>query len=204
VKPEKTTALEIEGGVQVGKLFFAVNAFDLSIKQPIIYLYDPLTNHETYFNYPRTGTRGAEADLQYRAEWGWLRSTLTVSRAQDNRVPDYAVPGQDRHMVGVPNVKATFAAHLKLTEALSFSPSVVAIGSRYTYESTGGPQVRDATALVNAMLHYRIPNTKLLLTAGIHNLTNAQIGFPKAYQGTDGDTYPSQARDFFLRVGFNY
>ncbi len=204
VEPEKTTALEVEFGAQFGRVFASVNLFDLSMKNPIVYRYDAGTGDETYFNYPGTGTRGAELDFQYRADWGWLRSTLTLSQAQDNRVPDFQVPGEKAYQVGLANVKATFAANLKLSPRLSFSPSVVAIGPRFTFESAGGPVRREATALVNAMLHYRFPATNLLLTAGVHNLTGAQVGFPKAYQGTDGDTYPSQPRDFFLRLGFNY
>lgn len=204
VEPEKTTALEMEFGAQFGKVFVSVNLFDLSMKNPIVYQYDAGTGAETYYNYPGTGTRGAELDFQYRSDWGWLRSSLTFSQAQDNRVPDFSVPGESAYMVGLANVKATFAASLKLTPRLSFSPTMVAIGPRYTFESAGGPVRREATALVNAMLHYRFPARNLLLTAGVHNLTGAQVGFPKAYQGTDGDTYPSQPRDFFVRLGFNY
>jgi len=44
----------------------------------------------------------------------------------------------------------------------------------------------------------------LLVTAGVHNATGANVGFPKAYQGTDGDTYPSQPTDFFLRLAYNF
>lgn len=204
VKPEKTTALEVEFGAQFGRVFTSVNLFDLSIRNPIVYSYDAGTGIEDYTNYPKSGTRGAEMDFQYRSDWGYLRSTITVSQATDNKVPDYVVPGQKTYMVGLANLKATLIANLKLTPKLSFVPSVMALGPRYTFESAGGPVRRDATALVNAMLHYRFTSSNLLLTAGVHNLTDAQVGFPKAYQGTDGDTYPSQPQDFFVRIGFNY
>ena len=54
------------------------------------------------------------------------------------------------------------------------------------------------------MLHYRTSNLPLLITAGIHNATGTQVDFPKAYQGIDGDTYPSQPTDFFLRLAYNF
>lgn len=205
VKPEKTTALEVEFGAQLGRgTFCSVNFFDISIKNPMVYAYDSNTGDETYRNHPRSGTRGMEVDLQKRGEWGFLRSTLTLSRANDNQVPDYVVPGQSTYMVGLPNVKVTLLASFKLGDNFSFAPSVIGIGPRYTFESDGGPHLRESSTLINAMLHYRHPGSPFQVTLGSHNLTGAQVGFPKAYQGTDGDTYPSHGQEFFLRIAYNY
>lgn len=204
VEPEKTTALELEFGAQVGKVFVSFNLFDLSIKKPIVYRYDAVTDAESYFNYDQTGTRGAEVDFQLRGDWGFLHSTLTISQAKDNQVPDFAVPGVEHYMVGMPNMKATLLASFKLGSGWSFAPSLVGLGPRYTFESAGGPVRREGTTLLNAMLHWNLPQYKLTFSAGVHNITDANVGFPKAYQGTDGDTYPSQARDYFLRAAYNF
>ncbi|MDP2815583.1 MAG: hypothetical protein Q8O19_02760, partial [Rectinemataceae bacterium] len=206
VRPEKTTALEVEFGAQLGRTFLAVNFFDLSVKDPMVYFYDSTTDFETYQNYEKTGSQGMEIDFQVRGEWGFLKSGLTLARAKDNKVPDFSVPGKQNHFVAMPNVKATLLGNFKLGGSFSFAPSLVAMGPRYTYESNGGPQKLESTALLNLMLHYR-PSTfvfPLLITVGSHNVTGANVSFPKAYQSIDGDTYPSQPTDFFVRVAYNF
>jgi len=204
VKPEKTTAVEVEFGAQLGRTFLAVNFFDLSIKDPMVFFIDSATNAETYRNFEKTGSRGVELDFQFRGEWGSLRSGFTLARAKDNRVPDFTVPGEKNYFVAMPNVKFTLLGNFKLGKGLSFAPSLVAIGPRYSYESDGGPVLRDSSALLNLMLHYRTSNLPLLITAGVHNATGTRVDFPKAYQGTDGDTYPSQPTDFFVRLAYNF
>lgn len=204
VKPEKTTALEVEFGAQLGRTFLAVNFFDLSIKDPMVYFYDSLTDAETYQNWEKTGSRGVEVDFQVRGEWGFVKTGLTIARAKNNQVPDFTVPGEKNFLVAMPNVKVTLLGNFKLGSQLSFSPSIIGLGPRYTYESNGGPVKRESTALLNLMLHYRPTELPLLLTAGVHNATGADVAFPKAYQGTDGDTYPSQPTDFFVRVAYNF
>jgi len=204
VKPEKTTALEVEFGAQLGRTFLAVNVFDLSIKDPMVYYYNSTTDAETYQNYEKTGSQGVEMDFQYRGDWGFIKSGLTVAKAKDNKVPDFMVPGEKNYFVGMPNVKVTLLGNFKLGGGLSFAPSIIALGPRYTFESAGGPVKRDSSALLNLMLHYRASSLPLLFTAGVHNATGTDVGFPKAYQGTDGDTYPSQPTDFFLRMAYNF
>lgn len=204
VQPEKTTALEVEFGAQMGRAYFAMNFFDLSIKDPMVYFYDSNTGFESYQNYEKTGSRGLEMDFQLRGEWGFFKSGFTLARAKDNQVPDFAVPGEKNFLVAMPNVKLTFLASFRLNDVLSFAPSVVALGPRYAFESAGGPVKRESTALVNLMLNYRPAKWPILCTVGVHNATNAQVGFPKAYQGTDGDTIPSQPTDLFLRLAYNF
>ncbi len=204
VEPEKTTALEVEFGAQLGRAFVSVNLFDIAIRNPIVYQYDSVTDAESYFNYPKTGSRGFEVDLQLRGDWGFLHSSLTVSQANDNQVPDFVVPGEKAYLVGLPNLKATLLASFRLGERWSFAPSFVALGQRFTFESEGGPVRREAVALLNAVVHGELPGLKLKLSFGVHNLTGADVGFPKAYQGTDGDTYPSQPRQVFLRAGYRF
>jgi len=204
VKPEKTTALEVEVGAQFGASFISVNLFDLSIKDPLVYFYDSATGFETYQNYSKTGSRGVEVDYQLRGSWGFFKTGLTIARANGNEVPDFSVPGEKNYLVAMPNLKVGILGNFKLGGDFSFAPSVVALGPRYTFESNGGPVRRESTALVNAMLHYRPAGAALLVTAGVHNLTGTDVGFPKAYQGTDGDAYPAQPQDFFVRIGYNF
>jgi len=204
VRPENTTALEVEFGAQLGRTFLAVNVFDLSIKDPMVYFYDSGTGAETYQNYEKTGSQGIELDFQVRGEWGFLKSGFTLARAKDNKVPDFSVPGEKNYFVAMPNLKVTLMGNFKLGGSFSFAPSVVALGPRYTFESAGGPVKRDSSALLNLMLHYRPHTSPLLVTVGVHNATGTNISFPKAYQGTDGDTYPSQPTDFFVRLAYNF
>lgn len=204
VHPEKTTALELEVGTQVGPCFLSVNVFDLSVKDPMVYFYDSGTGEESYRNYPKVGSRGFEAECQIRGEWGFFKSGLTVAKARDNQVPDFSVPGEKQAFVGIPDTKLTLLGNFKLTSEWSLAPTVIAIGPRYTYESANGPLKREGTALVNVVVHYRPTVCFAQVSAGVYNLTDARIGYPKAYRGTDGDTYPSQARSFLVRVAYRF
>lgn len=205
VRPEKTRSMEVEFGAQVTpKVFVSMNFFDIKITDPIVYSYDSATDIESYSNYVQSGTRGFELDLQIRGDWGYLHATMSTSQVNQNEVPDYTVPEQDKYMVGLPNTKATLLASFKITENLSFAPSLISYGPRYTYEAAGGPVLRESSSLFNVMLHYRFPSVPLFLSIGAHNVTYANVGFPKAYIGTDGDTYPSQGRDIFIRLGYNF
>jgi outer membrane receptor for ferrienterochelin and colicin len=210
VKPETTTSYEVEFGAQVtSKVFMSVNFFDIKIKDPIVYFYDETMNPpDQYANYTQTGSRGFEFDLQIRGDWGYMHATLATSQANQNEVPQYTVEGQDKYMVGLPNLKATFLASFKIMDSLSFAPSLVTFGPRYCYEyaDDGSDYIKanESVSLLNAMLHYRAPGAPLFLSIGTHNMTNARLGFPKGYRGGDGNTYPSEGRDYFIRLGYNF
>src|SRR5262249_12437081 len=67
LSPERTTVFEAEAGYQLGEhAFVAVNAFDTTIKKPIIYDFDQETMSELYQNFGHTGTRGLELDYRIR------------------------------------------------------------------------------------------------------------------------------------------
>lgn len=206
IKPEKTTSIEAEFGAQLpGGIYVSFNAFDVSIKNPIVYQYvvgagEDGTDLETYTNYPKTGSRGLEAEVQMRRDWGFLHGTFSYAQVADNQVPDYKVEGQDKYTLGLPATKFTLLASLKLGHGLSLNPSVIALGQRYGYDfGATAPRKFDADTLINVFLDWKTGDWNLSL--GLMNATDRKIPFLQAYSG-GGGPYPGPSREAVVRVGY--
>ncbi len=209
IKPEKTTAIEIELGAQLSsQLFASFNVFDIRIKDPISYVFIPPPGPGDYYqNFDRTGTRGVELETQVRGGLGFVHSTLSYSRAVDNQVPFFAVPSAERYMVGLPNLKFTTNASFRLGEQWAFNPSFVALGPRFAYLPGGtAPQRTEATTVFNLWFAWK-PTKTWDLSAGVTNLMDSAYTYIQAY-GTLGATsgnaapIPSAGREVSVRLGY--
>lgn len=206
IKPEKTTAIELEYGAQLpGGIYVSFNVFDISIKEPIVYQYivgggEAGEDLETYANYAKTGSRGVEADIQMRGGWGFFHGTFSYSQANDNQVPDYAVAGRDKSTLGLPSTKVTLLAGVKLGNGLTLNPSVIFTGARYGYAyEDESPRKFDPDTLVNLFLDWKVQDWTLSL--GLMNATDRKVPFIQAYTG-GGSPYPGARREAVVRVGY--
>lgn len=204
IKPEKTTGLELEIGAQLsGNAYASFNLFNISIKDPISY-YNPSPGEDGYKNFEKTGTRGAELDLQVRGGWGFVHTSLSYSQAADNQVPFYAVPQTDRYMTGMPNLKLALNASFDLGQGLRFTPSVVALGPRYgVTPGAASPQEMPSVAIFNLWGAWKRGDWDLSL--GLLNVTGTQFDIPQGYHTQDGGgnpPIPGQGREVALRVGY--
>lgn len=205
IKPEKTTALELEWGTQVSSQVFAsFNVFDIQVKNPISYVF---TGTDFYANFDRSGTRGLEVDVQIRGGFGFVHSSLSYSQAVDNQVPFYTVPESSKYMVGLPNLKFTAGGSFRLGPTLSFNPTLVGLGPRYAYLSGANePQRTPALAIVNLGLTWK-PTEDVNLSFQVDNLLDSDITYIQAY-GTLGDPsvnnppIPGARREVSLRFGY--
>lgn len=206
VQPEKTTSLELEYGLQLaGGMYLSFNAFDIRIKDPIVYQFiagggPGGSDLETYANYAKTGSKGLELDLQLRRPWGFLHGSLSYAKASGNEVPDYAVAGRPEAALGLPQTKLTVLAGLNLGGGLSFNPSLIQTGTRYGYAyGDTAPRAFEATTLLNAFL--TLQDQGWSVSVGVSNATNKDVPFLQAYTG-GGSPYPGPGREVSVRLGY--
>ena len=204
IKPENTTALEMEMGAQLSSSAYAsFNIFSISIKDPISY-FNPEPGVDSYGNFDRTGTRGFEFDYQIRGSFGFVHSSFSYSQADGNKVPFYTVPGQDRYMVGLPNLKLTTNASFKLGNDLTFNPSIIALGTRYAYApNTTQPHAIPPTTTINLWLNWRPKDFSVGL--GVFNLMGSAYSYPQAYGNPGlggGPAIPAAGREWVVRLGY--
>jgi outer membrane cobalamin receptor len=144
LRPEKTTTYEIEAGYRVGDhVLISANLFDLTIRDPFVYDFDPAAGTERYFNFAQTGSRGLEASL--RVEYPRARGELTWSfydAAGRNQVALYAVPGRDDITSGFPAHKVVATGGFRVAHQLELSPTAILLGP------VSGPTARAADGTV--------------------------------------------------------
>ncbi|WLT33033.1 TonB-dependent siderophore receptor [Geothrix sp. PMB-07] len=206
VHPEKTTAYEVEVGYQLTpQMLLTVNGFSLRIQDPIVFGSIAATAANPYTNLPKTGSRGLESTLAVRGAWGYLNVTGAYYQANSNQVPDYAVPQNDRTLLGAPRLKLTAYANVILTPSLSLAPSVIRSGSYYAYDQAHAlvPGERDGKTILNVFANYRWQGTKLLASLGVANLTDAKLSYGGGYISAPSPN-PAQGREVTLRLGYNF
>jgi outer membrane receptor for ferrienterochelin and colicin len=211
LRPEKTTVFEAEAGYEIGEHMFAVvNAFDTTIKKPIIYDYNQATMTEAYQNFDRTGTRGVEVD--YRVKYPRGSADINYSyytAAGKNAVDAYRVPGHDSVLLAFPAHKVAMSGSLHLYRGLSFNPSAVIYGERYGYltgDADGNAVLgrKAPTALVNLYLLYRdvlVPG--LELGAGIYDVADQHYQYLQPYNGGH-PPMPAAGREVVFRVAYEH
>jgi outer membrane receptor protein involved in Fe transport len=212
VKSELTTVYEVELGYKIHPMLFAVvNGYDITIKNPFVYFYDDATGTDGYRNYDRTGTRGAEFELRFRAER--LFTNLSYSyytAAGKNRIDSLAVPGNSSVMLGFSPHKIALLTGFGLSRHLDASVSATVLGPQrfgyYAYDASGAPLSKDfgAEMLLNAYLCYK----NLLIRGGfaglgVYNLGNAKTVFIQPYNNGHAPI-PGPSREIFLRIGYDF
>jgi len=209
--PERTTVFEAEAGYEIGEhMFAAVNAFDTTIKRPIIYEYDRDQMTELYQNFSRTGTRGFELD--YRVRYPRATGEINYSyytAADKNDADAYRVPGHDGVLLAFPAHKVAMTGSFDLHRGLSFNPSAVIYGPRYGYtaaDADGNPLIRRQapTALVNLHLRYRdllVPG--LELGAGVYDVADQRLQYLQPYSGGH-PPLPGSGREFVVRLAYEH
>ena len=211
LQPEKTTVFEGEVGYELTEhAFVSVNAFDITIKKPIVYDFNQATEMEAYQNFDQTGTRGVEADFRIKYPRGYADVSYSFyTTAGKNRVSEYDVPGHDGALLAFPQNKVGVSGNVTLYKGLSFNPSAVIYGQRFGYTSadaTGTPMIgrEGPTALVNANVLYRnvlVPG--LELAGGVYNLADQRSDYLQPYNGGH-PPLPGPGRDIVFRVAYEH
>lgn len=202
--PEKTTVFEGELGYELtDHMFVGLNAFDLTIKKPIVYDVVPGTNAEVYANFARTGTRGLEVDYRVKYPRGYGELTYSFySAAGKNEVTAYEVPGRDGPLLAFPAHKLTLTGRVDVVGKLAVAPSAVVLGPRYGYTATDSVERMPAKALVNVYASYRdlfVPG--LEVGAGAYDLADQHVDYVQPYNGGHAPL-PGPGREFVARIAY--
>jgi outer membrane receptor for ferrienterochelin and colicin len=211
VKREQTTTFEIELGYRVlESLIVTVNAFDMTVRKPIVYFYDAVEDREGYANRGKTGSRGAEGELRYEHP----RARVTASYAfytanHKNDVADYAVPGHASSLLAAPNHKLALSTHVRLVRTIHANLTGTFMTKRYAQvraDDSDAPVIAALAPsfLMNLFLEYRELFTRgLTLSAGAYNLTGQKFSYPQPYTGLHA-SLPAQAREYLVRLSYAY
>jgi outer membrane cobalamin receptor len=134
IKPERTQTTEIELGFRPSKnISLNINAYQIVIKKPIVYTYDPITIEDYYVNKERTGSRGIELEAKIEGKWGMIVPSFSYYQTYKNQVSEYAIEGEDKKLLGMPQQKWAIRGSFKLKENLHFNPSFIYWGERIAY-----------------------------------------------------------------------
>lgn len=212
IKPERTRVFEAEGGVRLSdKLFLSANAFDISIKDPIVYAVLTSAN-EGYFNFDRTGTTGGELDLHAKFTGGYLNGSVSFATpAGKNSVDLYKVPGHGDYTLGFPHWKLALNGAYAIVHGITVSPSAVVFGERYGYvegdgtnTSTGISKKLDPTLLLNVFVNTSdLLLPRLSVGAGVYNILGTRDVFLQPYNGGHGPL-PGASREVVGRVSYGF
>lgn len=202
IRPERTTVFEAEGGYRLtDSLYVSMNVFDVTIEDPIVYAYDVDLGEESYFNFDRTGTRGAEASVRIRT-WQ-IDATITASAYSSsgkNDVPLYAVPGESGVLLGLAPLKLTAAAGVRPRRGMLIGGSAVLLGPRHGFlegdgsaTGTGELGEEDPALLLNLHVTFEdVPKRGVSARIGMWNVAGTEYRHLQPY---DGGHAPQPARD---------
>ena len=129
LRPERTRVFELEAGYQLSDaLSVSANAFDIHIGQPIVYAFDPVAGGDTYRNFERSGTRGAELEGALQGAWGraQLRYSLYTATGEQ-KVPMYETDHSGT-LLGLPNHRVSLAGLARLPFGFTLAPRCTSSG----------------------------------------------------------------------------
>lgn len=211
IEPERTTVWEAEAGYKLNERVFAsLNVFDITIKDPIVYYYDPDSDEELYFNFEQTGSRGAETEVRYQEAGRYASFAMSFyDAANKNKVPLYAVEGHPEALLGMPRLKLTARGGAPVRDGLTLNGGVTVLGPRWGYlqgDGAGGSTLdeSDPVLLVDAyLLQKDFLVKKFDLGVGIHNLFDADYRLIQPYDGAKAPL-PTDPREVFVRASYAF
>lgn len=192
LKSEKSTVIEAEVGYNLlDWLFYTVNFFDMSIKNPIIYQFDSVNNQDTYINTTRVGTRGVETEARFMTRIGYAAFSYSYYMQTDDELNQYYTDllNPDRN-IGFPNHKIAAYGTLTLFKNFSISPSIIVMTDKTAYVSadpvTGAPISGNINTDTLFNLYFLYENAFIEgmgIGFGMYDLFNQKPSFIQAYNG---------------------
>lgn len=215
INPERTEVIEAEGGYKVtSNQFITLNLFDITIKDPIVYLYFPGSDtedeYEMYQNYSRTGTRGLEIEYRLRRDkLSAIANYAFYCAKGKNEVDAYAVENAEGDKLegflkAAPRHKANLNLQWQVINDLYVTPSVSWVSGRYGYIENYEQQTMLSPALMaNLFIQYEnFVTNNLTISIGAYNILNSDNKYiqPYATAGNAVAPYPYYSREFLLKI----
>ncbi len=213
ITPEKTQVIEIELGYQVTrKSIFTINLFDITTRNPIVYLYNTQTLTDGYINQKSTGTNGFEAEYRTKAAWGNIGINYSYYNALGKtKIASYEVPNQPSVLLGFANHKINLFATININQNLSFNITASYYGAKYGFNSINAADTTaelkkfDPSLLVNSFLNYSTPLKGLSIGIGAYDILNQKFVFVQPY--TNGSqpghaALPAPSREIVFRLQY--
>ncbi len=221
IVPEKTSMIELETGFRLtSNIFLTANIFDITIKDPIVYIYFPGTEEqdysdesEAYENFSRTGTRGLEVECKtvYNRFFANINYSFYTA-AGKNKVLVYDAINENlsvnrNALQGFPQHKFSFHGGYNILDNLIISVNAVWEGEKYgMFESDSVQSLLSSTLSLNAFIEFReIAGTGLSAGLGVHNILDEDIWFIQPY-GSSGNAYypyPDAGREIMFRLRYD-
>ncbi|GAB4339249.1 MAG: hypothetical protein OHK0038_18310 [Flammeovirgaceae bacterium] len=209
LKPEKVRVGEIEIGYKKHHFSANINFFDISSKDPIIYINDPENDIYDFINQGKSGTKGIEGEIKHSGKWGFLVLNYSYYRAKkysDNQ--DFKVDGNDKLFLGMPQHKASLRASFHLQSNIWINPSLNYSSERYYYLPVDvdyaelEQQKANPFLNTNLLIEYNdILKTGVDLSLGGYNLFNANTSYVSPTNS--GIIYiPHQFREWVITVRY--
>jgi hypothetical protein len=211
VVPEQARVLEFEGGIQLTNfLYLNANIFDISINNPIVFIYDDTIYDDTFKNYTRTGSRGAEFEAFLRLDDVQINGSYSFYSVEGkNEVDIYRVPGVPGASLGLPQHKIagslTYAPIDKLTLTTTFVLRSERTG-QVSVTDDGAPvyEAFAPTALVNVVAALRdIGVAGLDASLGVYNLLDDPFVLPQAYLDNHAPL-PAEPFEVLLKARYRF
>jgi outer membrane receptor for ferrienterochelin and colicin len=205
IKPEHTIAAELEAGYKVGEnLFVSANVFDITIRDTILYYYDPAADTENYINSSRSGTLGYGFGLKYHEDGNSLELGYSAYSAAKNRVSYTKGPSGSSAMLAFPRHKAVLNSRYQLSQRLTAAPSLIYLSRRYGYNAAGA--IKAYNDIFQADIYFRMRDcftSGLALGLGVHDILGSNYKFIQSYDGGHAPL-PYASRELFLKADYAF
>lgn len=207
IKPERVRAVEAEVGYRLAdRMFVTANVFDITLDETIVYTFDD-DGVDNYYNLGRSGSQGAELEIQGRAGPADVFGSYVFYTAAKNRVEPYSVPGHDDALLAAPQHKVSAGGRVRLPRNVYLGATAVNLGARFAYRGDGaGGSVlhrERPITLVNAYAGWREPVSRLDVSVGVYNLFDEPYDFIQPYDGSH-PPIPGEPREISARVSMAF
>lgn len=204
IKPEKTTTFEIETGYQLSSnLIVTANAFYTSIKDILIYQYNPINLTGGYQNGDIIGTHGIEVEAKYRVKKLQIFANFSIYRINANsNIAEFEVDKKwfqnpssanpTNATMGFSPEKYNLVANYNVCKWLDINASINHLSKKYSHDvfnntdNTGYMQTFGSKTLVNTFITFKnFISKEMEIGLGCYDIFDQKLKYVAPYTTFD-------------------